>query len=383
MEGVKHSNSPGSVGHCDLIVIGGGPAATSAAITAARSGIQVLLLERGRLPRHRVCGEFVSAESLALLTSLLAGSSPGLLEAAPRIAHARLFAEGRTLATAIDPPAASIARFDLDAALWTAAREAGVDARLELTAESIVGTGPFRVTTTAGEWEARAVVQASGRWSNLSRGPGPKPGMTHGRRAGTYVGLKAHFAETSPPASVDLYFFDGGYCGVQPVRLSAAVGQNRINVCAVVRSDIASTLEEVLHQHAQLGERAHGWQPLMEPVSTAPLRFREPRAVQDGVLLAGDAAGFVDPFVGDGISLALRSGALAAKWLVLFLRGQRSQQEAAVGYREAYRRELVPVFHHSRWIRRLLALPRPVRRSLACLLERTPSVTRYMALRTR
>ncbi|HXY47922.1 MAG TPA: FAD-dependent monooxygenase [Terriglobales bacterium] len=383
MEGVKPSNSPAGVGHCDLIVIGGGPAATSAAITAARGGIRVLLLERGRLPRHRVCGEFVSAESLALLASLLAGSSPGLLEAAPRIGKARLLVEGRTLATAIDPPAASIARFDLDAALWAAAREAGVDARLELTAESIVGTGPFRVATAAGEWEARAVVQAGGRWSNLSRGPGPKRGTREGCRMGTYVGLKAHFAETSAPASVDLYFFEGGYCGVQPARLSQAGGPNRINVCAMVRSDIASTLEEVFRQHAQLGERARRWQPLMEPVSTAPLLFREPQAVQDGVLLAGDAAGFVDPFVGDGISLALRSGALAAEWLVRFLRGQRSQQEAVVGYREQYRRELVPVFQHSFWIRRLLALPRPVRRSIAWFLEGTPAVTRYMAVKTR
>jgi flavin-dependent dehydrogenase len=56
----------------DLIVIGGGPAGTSAAITCARSGARVLLLERGRFPRQKVCGEFVSAESLALLADLLA-----------------------------------------------------------------------------------------------------------------------------------------------------------------------------------------------------------------------------------------------------------------------------------------------------------------------
>jgi flavin-dependent dehydrogenase len=289
------------------------------------------------------------------------------------------------MATAIDPPAASIARFDLDAALWGAAREAGVDARLELTAESIVGTGPFRVTTAAGAWEARAVVQATGRWSNLSRSPsrGSKPGTMDDGKASAYVGLKAHFAETSPPASVDLYFFEGGYCGVQPVRLTQARGQKRINVCAMVRADVASTLPGVFSQHAQLAARSHAWQPLMQPVSTAPLIFGEPQAVVDGVLLAGDAAGFVDPFVGDGISLALRSGALAAKCLLPFFRGQRSQQEAAVGYREQYRRELVPVFHNSSRIRRLLAWPRPLRRSIAWLLEATPSVTRYMAAKTR
>jgi len=55
----------------DLIVIGGGPAGSAAAIAAARAGAQVLLLERGRYPRHKVCGEFVSAESLDLLSTLL------------------------------------------------------------------------------------------------------------------------------------------------------------------------------------------------------------------------------------------------------------------------------------------------------------------------
>jgi len=63
----------------DLIVIGAGPAGSSAAITAARAGASVLLCERGRLPRQRVCGEFVSAESLELLTTLFAEHASDLI----------------------------------------------------------------------------------------------------------------------------------------------------------------------------------------------------------------------------------------------------------------------------------------------------------------
>src|SRR5271167_3512726 len=69
----------------DLIVIGGGPAGTSAAITCSRSGARVLLLERGHFPRHKVCGEFVSAESLGLLADLLAPQHARLLSEAIRI----------------------------------------------------------------------------------------------------------------------------------------------------------------------------------------------------------------------------------------------------------------------------------------------------------
>ena len=79
----------------DLIIIGAGPAGTSAAISAARQGARVLLLERGRFPRHTVCGDFVSAESLGLLADLLDPDPAPLIDHAPRIPRARRFPAGR------------------------------------------------------------------------------------------------------------------------------------------------------------------------------------------------------------------------------------------------------------------------------------------------
>ena len=156
----------------DLIVIGGGPAGASAAISAARQGVRVLLLERGRFPRHKVCGEFVSAESLGVLKDLLDLQHATLIQDAARIRRARIFLDGRTLRAAVNPAAASIARFDLDAALWRSAESAGVDARQQVTVQSMAGGGPFRVTTASEEFETRALVNASGRWSNLNLSPG-------------------------------------------------------------------------------------------------------------------------------------------------------------------------------------------------------------------
>ena len=68
----------------------------------------------------------------------------------------------------MSPAAASIARLDLDAALWRSAISANVDARQQVTVQQVTGIDPFRVTTTIGEFETRAVVNASGRWSNLN-----------------------------------------------------------------------------------------------------------------------------------------------------------------------------------------------------------------------
>jgi flavin-dependent dehydrogenase len=356
----------------DLIVIGGGPAGAAAAITARRSGSRVLLLERTRFPRHKVCGEFVSAESLDLLSSLLDGQHLHLLKDAVRISLARIFVDGRVIETPVEPPAASITRFNLDIALWESAIACGVDAMQQVTVQEIRGVGPFQLATTSGEFEARAVVNASGRWSNLN-----SPPTEQEKQQPKWVGLKAHFVERNPAPSVDLYFFEGGYCGVQPLNRAS------INACAMVRADVASKLADVFHLQPALAERSQNWQPLTEPVSISPLIFRTPQPVRDGLLMAGDAAAFVDPFVGDGISLALRSGALVSECLVSFFRGEITLQQALGEYRQRYERRFASVFRTSSKIRRMLVLPRPVRRPLLFVLQKAPGIARYLVSKTR
>lgn len=379
VNGRLHSGAPSDVAF-DLAVIGGGPAGTSAAIMAARHGVRVLLLERGKLPRQRVCGEFVSAESLALLSGLLHQTAPGLLEDALRIPEARLFFDGRVVSMPVESCAASVARLDLDIALWRAAEHEGVSGKLSTTVEAITGTGPFSLLTSAGTFETRSVINASGRWSNLRRHADDSTSAGGGAK---WLGVKAHFAEVDPPPSVDLYFFDGGYCGVQPVALDGMDNASgRVNACAMVRSDVARSLPEIFRLNPNLRERAKSWQPLDEPVSTSPLIFRDPQPMDRGIFLTGDAAGFVDPFVGDGISLALRSGALAADCLLPFFRNESSLAEAEAHYCAAYREKLLPVFRNSSKLRRLLSLPRPIRRSVGHLLG-TPVVSRLLVRLTR
>jgi flavin-dependent dehydrogenase len=350
-----------------VIIIGGGPAGTAAAITAARHGARVLLLEKGRFPRHKVCGEFISSESLALLHSLLSPEI-ALLEQAPRIPTARVFLDGRELHAPVHPPAASISRFDLDLALWRAAEKAGAHTRLQTTVQGLFGREPFRVETGHGILQSRSVINAAGRWSSFSPRP---PASDH-----KWLGIKAHFAEAGPPSSVDLYFFAGGYCGVQPV------GLNRINVSAMVRSDAATSLTGVFALHPPLQARSKAWEADTDPVSTSPLLFSRPDPLRDSMLLAGDAAGFVDPFVGDGIALALRSGAAAAQSLLPFWRGEISLPAAALAYRQTYQQAFLPIFRNAARLRRLLSLPALLRAPFVHLLERT-GLPHFVVSRTR
>lgn len=354
----------------DLVVVGGGPAGSAAAIIAARSGARVLLLERGRFPRHKVCGEFVSAESLELLSSLLDPQQLPLVREAVLISQTRIFVDGHIVRSPIVPPAASIARIDLDLALWDSAKKAGVETRQQVTVHEVNRGGSFQIATSTEEFSARAVVNASGRWSNLTAGI-PE------RSQDKWLGVKGHFTEENPHSSVDLYFFDGGYCGVQPL------SNHSINACAMVRPQVGSTLADVFRQHPELNARSRMWKPISEPVFTSPLIFRTPQPIRDGILMVGDAAAFVDPFVGDGISLALRTGSLAGESLVPFFLGNTSLESAIENYQKTYQQRFASVFKTSSKIRGALRLPRPIRKPLVFMLQNAPGITRYLVSKTR
>ena len=327
----------------------------------------MLLVERGGFPRHKVCGEFISPEGVALLEGL---DLDDLVRGAPRITRARIFAERSVAEATLSPAAASIARYEMDHALWRLAIAAGADCRQQVEARGITGSGPFELATSAGAFRARAMINASGRWSNLRR-----------RRLARvpqekWVGWKAHYREPGLAESVDLYFFPDGYCGVQPL------GDGCVNVCAMVRAASADSIAKVLALHPGLRERSRAWQQVSETMATSPLVFAPPDAEEDGVLFAGDAAGFIDPFVGDGISLALHSGEMAASALAEVWAGKRSVAEAAAVYCRQYERELRPLFRNAGWLRQLTSVPQAFRRPVMAAL-RLPRVTRFLFGKTR
>ncbi|HXZ81965.1 MAG TPA: NAD(P)/FAD-dependent oxidoreductase [Terriglobales bacterium] len=357
----------------DLAVLGGGPAGTSAAITAARAGANVVLFERGRIPRHKVCGEFVSPEALALLRSLCGGllDANTLVQSASTIDRARVFAEGYCYQIPLNPPGVSISRFVLDDMLWRATISAGVKCLQQTAVESVHqnGTSRFEILSSAGKVWARAVINASGRWSNLNR----RDDLTHREQ---WLGLKCHFNSNEGFFSTDLYFFPGGYCGVQPV------GDGRVNTSAVVRTDMATSLDEVLAADPQLRTRSREWKSAIEPISTFPLTFHRPVPTQGLTLNVGDAAAFIDPFLGDGISLALHSGALAARDLQTYFCGRASLAQVVEGYRTAYLERFAAKFRIASWLRSLLPLSPSLRKAVALALT-APGLMRFLMHRTR
>ncbi len=93
--------------------------------------------------------------------------------------------------TPMTPAALSITRHSLDVELWKAAEAAGVTSYSNCEVSRTEGDGPFRLTTTSGDFTAKALIIAAGRWSQFNRNrtipPGPR-----------WIGVKAHFRESNP-----------------------------------------------------------------------------------------------------------------------------------------------------------------------------------------
>lgn len=362
---------PSATSQLDLAIIGGGPAGSSVAITAARAGASAALFEARDFPRHRVCGEFISAESLDLLAGLLRDTprAAAVFAGAPIIKTTRLLFHSRAIEVEVSPAGLSITRYDLDALLWEAAVRGGIDVHPNCEVTACNGDGPFFLQTSLGSYSAKAVIVAAGRWSQFTADrtlpAGPK-----------WIGVKAHFRESNARLSTDLYFFQDGYCGVQPVATDV------VNACAMVRSDRATSLEQVFALHPELAKRSMEWHPVNPPISTAPLVYREPQPVHNNMIFVGDAAAFIDPFAGDGISIALRSGRVAAECLNEFLVGRRSLANAAAAYRREYHSQFAPLVAAATRVRSLFSLPAIVKPAVFELL-RLPGLIPYMIRKTR
>jgi menaquinone-9 beta-reductase len=357
----------------DLAIIGGGPAGVAAALEARRRGLQVAIWERDRFPRHKVCGEFISAEALPLLQQEI----PAALARSAVIRRAEFVAPSGHLYSFTLPSAArGLSRFVMDEALWRAAIRSG--------AESCEGTAVRRLGTwRAGQlWEvqpaqgasrsARAVLVACGRWWSLEGFPSPSQDE---RAAGPWLGAKAHFAGVPPRDAVEMYFFPGGYCGLAPIE------DGRLNACCLVhrsltrgagacgRVNFALWLKRVA-RHPALNARLGDAIQVSQTVATAPVQPMRRRVDHCGALLAGDAAGFLDPFTGDGIAQALYAGRLAAETVAQARTSERgSLLLAADAYRRRLRQAVGPSYRVAALLRLLVRAPAGLQQLAAALLS--------------
>jgi flavin-dependent dehydrogenase len=332
----------------DVVIVGAGPAGAVAAIVLARAGARVRLVERAVFPRDKLCGDTVNPGTLARLEQL--GLDGGLDARALLVCGMRLTGEGGVVIEGRYPHGLSgraIVRRDLDWMLLQQAvaagceLESGVAVRGAMIGEQrgswAVGGVTVVVNGGARSIPARVTIAADGRHSTIAFGLGlashpPRPrrwavgGYFEGVRPLAPSQLRAN-SEPAPsylragsehderPATLgEMHVRRNCYIGVAPVPGGLT------NVCLVRPSgpgdhalaDPAALLTRELAGDPMLLDRFADARLVAPPVVLGPLAVDAPPAAIDGLLLAGDAAGFIDPMTGDGLRFAVHGGELAA-----------------------------------------------------------------------
>ena len=340
-----------NVRRADVAVVGAGPAGAAVAILLVEHGLDVVVLDRAALPRPKICGEYLSPEAVRLLDRL------GVLKAldtsgAAALAGMRITApDGTTVVGRYRPfgefrpyrqHAMGVGRETLDGALAERLRGLPLDLREQTRVRDVivedgqvVGLRAEDRAQGALEVRARVIVGADGRHSIVAEHLGcRRPHALQRLALVTYVRGVADCRELG-----EIFVDPPDYAILNPL------AADRVNLSIVVplahaapwSGRLADFMTARARQLPHLARRLEGAERVAPVRALGPLAHRvvPPRA--GGVLLVGDAAGFYDPFTGEGIFTALRSAELAAATIARALRAGDASAAALAAYERARR----------------------------------------------
>jgi len=337
----------------DVLIAGAGPAGTIAAIVLARAGVRVMMVDRARFPRAKLCGDTLNPGAFACLQRLgLEGSATGALPLDGMVVTGERSApiEGRYE----NARGYAISRSRFDDALLRAAVRAGagleqqvlVDAPLVDSAADVTVCGAMvkgRMGNTL-RLAARLVIAADGRYSRLARALRLSRSPQRPRR----WAIGAYFQDVDGMTTLgEMHVRPGHYIGVAPLPGGIT------NACVVTphpgSGGPAEILISALRRDRLLRDRFSRARMAGLPSCLGPLAVDCPMPGMRGLLIAGDAAGFVDPMTGDGLRFAIRGAELAAIEALHVL--EHGNPDAHVRLLAARRREFTGKWRFNRTMR--------------------------------
>ena len=368
----------------DVAIAGAGPAGALAAAILATAGLRVSVFDRARFPRHKLCGDTLNPGALdvvrrhADVTSLLAGSDPidGMLLTGPGGVRVRgEYGGGIT--------GRSITREALDRWLIDRAIECGATLHEDTVVRDVaINGGRVAGIITGGRdgktltHPARMVIAADGRRSAIAIGRGLSRQPQRPRR----WAIGSYFTGVSGVTTLgEMHVRRGHYIGVAPVPGGLT------NACLVVPhengdqplANPAGTLGRYLKSDPELADRFANARAVAPPTMLGPMAVDANAVGEPGLLLAGDAAGFIDPMTGDGLRFALMGAELAAGIIQEVFAGDIPIDRAHLVLGDRRKRAFQAKWRFNRALRQLVASPRSV--TAAALTARTlPSLFQKM-----
>ena len=310
----------------------------AAAILLSDAGKSVVLFEKQQYPFHRVCGEYLSRESVPFLRQIGLSLDWSNL---PTLTTLQLTTSGNHSITRPLPTGGlGVSRYTLDHSLAVLAKEKNVTL-LENTRVIDVhpDNGIHTLVTSQETYTARVVLGAFGKRSNLDRALNRDLPDRSVSPAENYVGVKYHIQAALPPTRIQLHLFPRGYCGVSPV------DGGRTCFCYLTTAEnlrrsggsIHRMEQEILAGNSNLAEYLNNFTSEYEdPLVISQIHFKKKPVVEKHILMLGDAAAMIAPLTGNGMSMALRSATLAVPFVLRFLEKRITREAMETGYAGAW-----------------------------------------------
>jgi flavin-dependent dehydrogenase len=335
------------IGNCDVVIVGAGPAGCVAATLFARKGFRVVILDKSAAPPSKVCGEYLSPGCLPILERI--GALRAICEVGERPLLGMLIhtAGGQILQARYPPPyhGLGIRRELLDPILLDLAIKSDAEFLPHFQISDLVWEGD-RVVGVRGRHRGvptvlhgRLTIGADGRNSVVAR----RLGAVMRHRWLDKLALVGYLTGARRPDDVgEIFLGRDCYCILNPI------SSDLTNVGLVInrrefdpRVDTTRYLMQAVTTFAGLGARLALATPVRPARCLGPLAYHATRLTAPGALLIGDAAGFLDPFTGEGIYAALRSAELAVESALTSLLGDSDRIPDLLAYGESWRHEFI------------------------------------------